>query len=192
MKIALFGGTFNPIHHAHLFIASEMADIFSLDKVIFIPANIPPHKNYTPQVSNSDRLKMIQLAIQSNPGFSVSDIEIQRGGLSYTIDTVKTLYQEYEPKGRLFVIIGGDLIPELHTWYQFEELCTLVDFLVYNRENENGKDISVYRKNIFPVEGMQLGISSTIIRDRFKNGKNVRYLIPDTVREYIRDNKLYL
>ncbi len=191
MKLAVLGGTFNPIHNGHLLIAEESRIIFEFDKVLFIPTNIPPHKDFTQRITDDQRMEMISLAIASNPFFESSDMEIKRGGVSYTIDTVNELYQNYEIEGKIHLILGGDLINDLFTWRSYEELVKKVQLVVVNRGNYKiSKDIEDL-PFIQTTKTTPFHVTSTLIRERILEEKSIRYLVPESVENYIRTNNLY-
>ncbi|MGB9822137.1 nicotinate-nucleotide adenylyltransferase [Thermodesulfovibrio sp.] len=204
MKIGLFGGTFNPIHYGHLRVAEEVREAFLLDKIIFIPAGIPPLKKYD-IVEAMHRLKMTELAVKDNPFFEVSDFEAKQKKSSYTINTLTHLKRLYQ-KDTLFFIMGIDAFLELKSWYRYEELLRMVDFIIMSRpgfdnlqnyefiedeEAENCFKIKNSDKRAFFISVSPFWISSTQIRKMIQNEKSIRYLVPEEVRKYIEDNKLY-
>ena len=136
MRIGIFGGTFNPIHIAHLRIAEEVRVRFSLDQICFIPASIPPHKE-TNIARAENRLELVQQAISSNPYFTLSDIEIQRKGPSYTIDTIKVCKSNWKDRSQIFFIVGSDAFLEIDTWKSYRLLFDLISFIVMPRPQNN-------------------------------------------------------
>lgn len=197
MKIGLMGGTFNPIHMGHLIISEFLRITFPLDKVIFIPSGNPPHKNN--DIAESDhRIAMVKLATNSNPFFEVSSIELKRIGKSYTIDTVKKIKALY-PDDELYFIIGSDSLLDLTTWKDFESLVTNINFLICGRPENTEESIirkveeltKKYNSNIIYIKGPLVEISSTLIRDRIKDEKSFKYLVPEKVENYIYENNLY-
>ncbi|GAB5046040.1 nicotinate-nucleotide adenylyltransferase [Thermodesulfovibrio sp. TK110] len=203
MKIGLFGGTFNPIHYGHLRVAEEVREAFLLDKIIFIPAGIPPLKKYDLEAMH--RLKMTKLAVKDNPFFEVSDIEVKQKAPSYTVNTLTHLKKLYQ-KDNLFFIMGIDAFFELKSWYRYEDLLRMVDFIVMSRpgfdnlqnsefiEHEESKNcfkIKNSDKRVFFISVSPFWISSTHLRKMIQNGKSIRYLLPEKVRIYIEKNKLY-
>lgn len=192
MRLCIFSGTFNPIHIAHLKMAEYVLKNFGFDKILFIPAFKPPHKNYNPKMC-SQRYKMVELAIKDNPNFEISDIEYKREKKSYTFDTVTELYKQFKIDGKINLIIGTDAFEQIETWYKTEELKKIVDFIVFVRENsevnldylKNGG----YNFKFAPMEF--LDVSSTELRERIKNGKSIKNLVTKEVEEYIQENGLY-
>ncbi len=192
MKLCIFSGTFNPIHNAHLKMAEYVIENFGFDKILFIPAYKPPHKNYEPYLS-IHRYNMVKLATANNPHFEISDIEFKREGKSYTYDTVTELYKLYNITDKINLIIGTDAFKQIETWHESEKLKKIVDFIVFIRENEK-VDLN-YLKNKgynFKFAPMQfIDISSTDIRERIKTGKPIKGLVNNEVEEYIKENGLY-
>ena len=197
IKIAIFGGTFNPIHLGHLRLAEDVREEFSLDKIVFIPTNVPPHKKLEGNASASDRLEMIKLSIDKNDYFIVDDVEIKKGGISYTIDTIKYIYENYKFYKKPFFIIGSDQAITIKSWKKIDELATLLKFIILIRKEERSKiqELNSMMKELnlesYFFTKRELDITSSEIRDRIYNGKSVRYLIKDSVYDYIIKNKLY-
>ncbi len=216
MKLGILGGTFNPIHYGHLAAAEEVSGRLGLQRVLFVPSFIPPHKQDEDIPSVIHRMEMVRLAIADNPLFEPSDIEIKRGGMSYTIDTINTLRQTTHD-AELYFITGLDSFLEIQTWNRWEMLMALCGFVVLSRPGYRFQDLSridfmksaeeefaaldqglckqaVVRSGTFMVflETIPLyDISSTDIRRRIKEGRSVKYLLPDKVENYIIKNKLY-
>ena len=204
MKIGVLGGTFNPVHIGHLVLAEQIRDAAGLDKVLFIPANVAPHKATGDTASGATpagdhRMEMVRLAIAGNPFFEASDTELRRGGVSYTIDTISALRDEH-PGDEFCFIIGADSVPELPSWYRTVELFDLCSFLIGERpgfavrweplEQILPKTmIDQLRKNVFHT--IPIGVSATDIRARVRRNHSIRYLVPDQVREYIVKHGLY-
>ena len=202
MRLGVMGGTFDPIHIGHLVTAEEARCQFTLDRVMFMPSARPPHKTGVPHSPASDRLKMVELAIKGNPNLEVSDIEHTRGGLSYTIDTLRELRREMGPDSELFFITGADAILEILTWKDPEELLSQARFIAATRpgfeleklrdalprHNSEGADAL---ESVYSMEIPALAISSTDIRQRAADGRPFRYLVRDSVWEYIIANGLY-
>ncbi len=187
MKIGILGGTFNPIHYGHLILGEQVLGQLKLDRVIFIPTYLPPHKSDKEIIAASDRLKMIQLAVKGNPHLAVSDIEIRRKGKSYTVDTLRQIKRRY-PEAELFFICGSDLVSEIPTWKNVEEIYGLAKFVLAKRPGF-GKRLS--GKNFLKIGVAQVDISSSLLRKLVRQGRSVTYLTPYTVVRYIEKNKLY-
>lgn len=185
-KIGLLGGTFNPPHIAHLIMANEVADQLGLDEVRFMPNAVPPHKIKQGDATAEERLEMTKRAIADNPRFKLEPFEIERGGVSYTFETM-TLLTQREANVMFYFIIGGDSIDALDTWYHIDELMKIVHFVGVQRPGFFGK--TTYDVEL--VEAPLIDLSSTIIRERLQTGKTVRYLLPEAVEQYIREEGLY-
>ncbi len=191
MKLGVLGGTFNPVHTGHLLIAETVREYFFLDKLLFVPANVPPHKQFSPDITDAERLKLIETAIESNPFFQLSDIELQRGGVSFTIDTVNYLYQQYSIEEKIYFIIGADLLKDLKTWHKYDELIQLINLVVVNRDKNNAKEYMSVFPFINTLELPAFSVSSSLIRKKLKQGKSIKYLVPEKVDDYIKAKKLY-
>ncbi len=196
MKLCVFQGTFNPIHNAHLRVAKYVLNKYNFDKLLFIPAYKPPHKNYDDNMS-MHRLNMVKLAVEDehNSKIEVSDIEYKREGKSYTYLTICELYKQYEIEGKINFIIGTDAFKDIESWYETDKLKKLVKFTVFIREN----DFSSLGYNYLRDKGYDFifdeltfeDISSTELREKIKNGQNIDGLINNSVKEYIKRNGLY-
>ena len=197
-RIGIMGGTFDPIHNAHLMIAEAVRESFQLDRVLFIPAAQPPHKQGRMLASAYHRLMMVQLAVSSNPSFQVSRQELQRPGPSYSLLTLQELQDQYGPQAEFYFITDSDTINELHTWYHTEELLQRCHFVGTTRpgtpvdmtelEQRFGQ---LAQDKIHLLTVPRLEISSTAIRQRLRTGRSVRYLIPQAVGDYIKKEGLY-
>lgn len=187
MKIGLLGGTFNPVHIGHLILAEEAREKLGLDKIIFIPTALPPHKDTLDIAAASDRLKMLKLAIKGNRFFSVSDIEIKRRGLSYTIDTLKELKNKFT-HDELYFIIGSDLLKYLNEWKDLAQLNKMVKFVAATRPEYPLEKIPPY---IQTLAIRAVDISGFEVRRCIKGNKSFRYLVPEKIFEYINKRKLY-
>jgi nicotinate-nucleotide adenylyltransferase len=190
MKIALFGGTFNPIHYGHLLLAEISYDEFKLDKVIFIPSGQPPHK--LESGFKIHRYNMVKLAIGKNKHFMVSDYEIKKNTITYTYDTIKYFKQKYYGHD-IYFLIGLDLLLEMHTWKGKETVLDLCTFLVGTRPNYPISKVPLRirsKVNLFKLP--LFDISSTEIRERIRQNKTIKYLVPEPVEKYIFKNKLYI
>jgi nicotinate-nucleotide adenylyltransferase len=188
MKLAILGGTFNPVHVGHLFLAEEVISLLHYDRVLFIPAFMPVHKERGRMAPPSHRRRMLELALQDAPHFSLDDCELRRGGPSYSVDTVREIVSAYAVEGKPGLVIGDDLAPEFHTWKEAEQLAALVDLIVARRNSGTAADIG------YPctcIENRLLPVSSSEIRDRIAAGRSIRYLVPDAVIDYIDRYGLY-
>lgn len=197
-RIGIMGGTFDPIHYGHLVAAEGARCHFDLDEVIFVPAGIPPHK-IPKQISDSQhRLIMTHLAVSSNPFFTVSAIEIEREGMSYTIDTVREISGLYQ-SADIYFITGADAVLEILSWKNVMELLSMCFIIAATRPGykmislkEGLPGISEDKlKKIIVMEVPALAISSTDIRQRILSGKPIKYLLPENVEKYIKDHNLY-
>lgn len=196
-RIGVFGGTFNPIHMGHLMIAEFATEAFGLETTIFVPTGSPPHKGVA-IASAADRYQMTALAILDNPRFTISDIEIQRSGVSYTVDTIRELKRQY-PKGTEFYFIcGTDSIQDLPNWKFNRELLEQAYFIGATRPDGSdfiGNIIDYFgalgKEKIHLLEVPELALSATVLRERLKAGQSVRYIVPDVVIRYIEEHSLY-
>ena len=197
IKIGIMGGTFDPIHCAHLAIAEFIRDNYKLDKILFIPSGNPPHKNQD-ITDKYDRYNMVLLSTINNDDFIVSDIEVKRDDKTYTIDTLKNLKQIYKD-AEIYFITGADAICDIETWKDVEGNFKLANFIAATRPgislliaNEKIKELKdKYSANIETVYVPSLDISSTYIREQLNKNKTIRYLVPELVNEYIYNKKLY-
>lgn len=196
-KYGIFGGSFNPIHYGHLMICEYIKEEMGLDKVIFIPTGNPPHKEL--ELSAKDRYEMVRLAISPNPDFEISDIETTRVKKSYTVDTIKELKKIYKEE-KLYFLIGLDSLFQLKTWMKIGDLSQEIEFVValrpgYLDREEINKEIDFLRENfgtkINLIKTPLYEISSTDLRDRIREGKSLRYLIPKKVLDYIEESGFY-
>lgn len=212
MHVAVFGGSFNPIHFGHLRIAEEVRQGLGPDKVIFMPAATPPHKPDEKQASAKDRLAMVRLAIADNPGFEASDMEMMRGGLSFTIDTVRELKKDKQGL-KISLILGDDSFNGISTWCEYEALLETAHFIVVPRPGYGAKkigealpvelarkfwydaDSGSYRNSfgtsVTYFDTTLMAVSSSGIREMIRQGGSARYLLPEKVIEYIVENGLY-
>ncbi len=186
MRLGLLGGSFNPIHHGHLITATRAAEALRLDRVLFIPAAISPLKRTSELAPDRDRWALLRLAIRGNLLFQALDLELRRGGVSYTVETLRELRQS--TKARLFWILGTDAARQLTRWRALGEVRRLTEFVVVTRPGDNVSR-SMAKDHI--VKAPLLEISSSEIRDRVRKGLSVRYLVPDAVASYIRRKGLY-
>jgi len=188
-KVGVFGGTFDPIHYGHLITAQSVWEIRRLNKIIFIPAFISPHKSDIKTSSPEDRLNMIKIAIEGVDFFDYSDIEIKKGGISYTIDTLSELKKKYD---EIEFIIGYDNIFEFHTWKDPDEIMKLAKIIVLKRKSSHPPQFKdkYYNQAVF-VQTRGIEISATDIRERVKKGLPINFLVPPRVMGNIYNNKLY-
>jgi nicotinate-nucleotide adenylyltransferase len=220
MKIGIFGGTFNPVHIAHLYVAEECREALGLDEVVFVPAAMPPHKEVEQGVSPEHRLRMVQLACEGNPHFKVSDVELTLPRPSYSIRTVEMMQERYGEKAKLFFIAGMDSFLEIGSWHAVDRLVTLCDFAVSFRPGTDQRKLAnvhqVHEVDIVTLEALdqklkslgrmemtsgrdlwlvstvRMDVSSTDIRKRLHERRSVKYLLPEKVESYIIQNRLYL
>ncbi len=192
MKLGIFGGTFDPPHAGHLIVAEHVREQLGLERVIFIPAVIPPHKQQRPDITAAEgRLEMVRRAIADNPSFSLSDTEIQRGGVSFSVDTLKSLRMEY-PSDGLYLLIGMDNVRDFRTWKDPEMIKRIAHVVVMTRPGfQPDDDIQGDLKAMTVCEVPEIGISSREIRDRVEKGRSIRYLVPSEVLVYIAEHRLY-
>jgi len=191
MKLGIFGGTFNPIHQAHLMIAETMRANLKLDRVVFIPAPRPPHKTDEVILSFEHRYAMIELAIQGNERFEVSDIENQRSGPSYTSKTL-ALLKELHPTDEWYMIIGADSLLQLQTWFEPDQLIRLCAFAIFPRRNYDPRRAEArFLDNSILVDVPMIDYSSSWVRSQIRAGESIRYYVPDAVCEYIDRHQLY-
>lgn len=198
-RLGIMGGTFDPIHYGHL-VAAEMArGEFNLSKVLFIPSGTPPHK-VAGDVSAADlRYKMVELAIKDNPSFDLSALEIDRKGLSYTVETLRILRRDW-PEHELYFITGTDALLEIFSWREAEEILTMIQFIGAARPGFDASDFLLKVQQEHPetqgrihyLEVPALAISSTDIRSRVRRGQPIRYLLPEPVRLFIQGYGLYM
>jgi len=183
-KIGVYGGTFDPVHHAHLIFARDALETLGLDEVIFIPAALSPLKKTAPVASGELRLAMLRAAIKGEPKFVADDCELRRPTPSYTIDTVEEIRRRNNGTA-IYCLIGEDNVDRLTEWHRFAELEKMVQFVVLDRRGEPAS-------HCYRVVDRKIDISATEIRTRVASGRSIRYLVPSTVEEIIRREKLYL
>lgn len=189
MRIGVFGGSFNPPHLGHLFMAEYIRDDQDLDRIVWIPAYRPPHKLDEAMLSSRHRLAMLRLAVAGNAAFEISDVELVRGGVSYTLHTLEQLRSDDEDD-ELSLIIGSDTYADFHTWHRPEEVLKIADLLVYPRHGVPARTRQRFPANM--LDAPEIPISSTEIRRRVRTGRTIRYFVTDSVREYIDENGIYL
>ena len=213
MKWGLFGGTFDPIHIGHLRCAEEVLEIFELNRIIFVPASLPPHKLDARITPFHHREQMVKLAIDGNPDFSFSDVECQRQGNSYSVETVEYFLQKYVKDLDLFFITGQDAFQAIRTWKDWQRLLAMCHFVVMTRPGYANmtldgilpaefsstfafdEKVQGYRgptgRMVYFRQVTFLDISSSDIRRRAGEGKSIKYIVPDAVRHYIAKHSLY-
>lgn len=200
-RLGIVGGTFDPIHFGHLITAETVRETMKLDQILFIPAGIPPHKLGNKVSESRHRYRMAILATEDNPDFAVSDLEINREGPSYTVDTVTQLNRLYGETVSLFFMIGADALLELSTWKQPEDLLASCKLIVMTRPGYQNERLLSLIESYNQKEGVQgiklvevphIGISSTLIRNRVKANLSIKYLLPESVENYIVTQGLYL
>jgi nicotinate-nucleotide adenylyltransferase len=184
MKIGIYGGSFNPIHFGHIFLAEYIKEELNFDKILFVPVGIPSHRENN-LIDYEHRVNMINLSIKNNKDFELCEIE--KNKISYTYDTYKELKKIY-PNDELYEIIGEDSASYLHKWKDYEEMKEKVKFIVAKRANSNYVSTE---KNITVLKSPIIEISASDIRTRIKMGKSIKYYLTDEVRKYIEKNKLY-
>lgn len=188
MRIGILGGTFNPIHIGHLILAEEAHFKLKLDKLVFVPAFMPPHKAPEAVIRAKHRLGMVKLAIEDNPAFEVSTVEIEARKKSYSIETLKEFRSIYGEDAQLFFITGSDSLKDLFSWRDINDIFKISKFIVASRPGYPIKDVprEVQTVVITPIE-----VSSEDIRARIKEDRSIRYLVPENVRKYILAHNLY-
>ena len=198
-KIGIMGGTFDPIHMGHLVMAEAVRMDYDLAKVIFIPTGTSPHKQGMAVTPALDRYIMTMMATYSNPYFFVSPIERDRPGPSFTIDTVRALIAEYGPGTEFYFLTGTDTVLELHTWNNIDELLELCHFVAASRPGQTTSIAEEIERlgpkakdRVHRLTTPELEISSTDIRERVRQGKSIRYFVPENVEHYIHKEGLYL
>lgn len=211
-RIGILGGSFDPVHVGHLHSAEEVREALDLDLVYFVPANQPPHKPGRRLAPGSARLAMVELAVADNPAFRASAIEIERGGVSYSVDTLRS-FATQEPRAALFFVVGIDAYREIQTWKDAAQIFELASVVVTSRPPQPAdssiEDLPVAAREAFcydpptlsyrhrigttlrflPITGFD--VSATVIRERIRQRRSIRYLVPPAVERYIRDHQLY-
>ena len=200
MKLGLFGGTFDPVHHGHLIGAQAALSDMNLDKVIFVPASLPPHKKDRGITSPEHRVAMLRAAIEDNPGFDMSLVEMERGGQSFTIDTIRNIKSSLGDRDKLYLILGADNLVDFTTWLNWRDIIDECGIIALERQGFGsaqkifasglGKE-EMDKMDLNWVRMPLVGISSTDIRNRVQNGRSIRYQVPRRVEEYILENSIY-
>ncbi len=191
VKIGLFGGTFDPVHVGHLIVAQDVVAALDLRSLVFVPTGVPPHKDPGDVTAGRIRLEMLRAAVEGDPRIAVTDLELRRGGASYTVETLRE-YRERNPDARVFFVMGADQFQELHSWREPEAVAELAELVIMAREGsspwETGAPLRI-RHRVVPVT--RVDISSTEIRRRVREGKPIRYLVPQAVERIILREHLY-
>ncbi len=201
-RTGMFGGSFNPVHVAHLILAERVLEARRLDRVLLIPAKEPPHKPPAPLAPAEDRLRMVQLAVEDNPALEADPVELRREGPSYTLRTVRGLRERYGLAERLFLLMGADSLLDLPNWWHAEQLARKVPIIAFGRPGhrveqhwqelagEFGEEwVGEVKERM--VDAPLLEVSASEIRERLSRGLSVRYLVPESVRHYILERGLY-
>ena len=190
-RLGVMGGTFDPIHHGHLVAASEVAQVFTLEEVVFVPTGQPWQKGDRKVSPSEDRYLMTVIATASNPRFSVSRTDIDRGGPTYTIDTLRDLRAERGDEAELFFITGADALAQIMSWQDVNELFALAHFVGVTRPGHRLSVQGLPEDKVSLVEVPALAISSTDCRQRVAHGEPIWYLVPDGIVQYIAKRRLY-
>jgi nicotinate-nucleotide adenylyltransferase len=193
MQIGIMGGTFDPLHLGHLFVAEQAREQMSLDEVWFMPSNVPPHKDQQPFADPLHRLEMVRLAIADHPKFKLCELEFEIGGISYSVNTATILKQRY-PQHQFHWIIGADMVQYLPKWYRIQDMVELATFIGLDRPGyvHSNQELPDWLSNsITMIKMVQVDISSTDVRNRLARGHSVRYMLTEPVRSYIQENQLY-
>lgn len=185
-RIGLLGGTFNPPHLGHSIIADQVLSQLGLDEVLFMPDNLPPHIDSKETIAAEKRLKMVELSIADNPNFGIEDIELKRGGISYTYDTIKQLTIMH-PENEYYFIIGGDMVDYLPKWNRIDDLIKMVKFIGVQRKGFEQKS----KYPLMWVDVPMIGVSSSLIREKISQHCSIRYLVKKEVADYIEKEGLY-
>ncbi len=211
--LGLFGGTFDPVHFGHLRLATELAEAFRLERVIFLPAGLPYHRGRSAHASSEERLTMLKLAIARDPRFDVDDRELRREGETYTYDTLAQIRAERGPDAVLVFLVGSDAFANIDTWHRWGELFDLAHFAVAIRGDDEAwqsKGPGAFPREVWPRITLNLrevlsapsgkvmtfrmtplAISSTALRELSAQGASIRYLTPDPVVEFVRSHRIY-
>lgn len=190
MRVGLFGGTFDPVHLGHLLVARAALEELELDRLTFLPAARSPFKPDAAPAPSALRLRMLRLALAGERRFDVDDREVRRGGVSYTVDTVRELIAHEFLEATLFWLIGADHVITLPSWREAEALAGLVEFVVISRPGERAVELPPSFR-LRPLRGWPLRLSSSEIRDRVRRGKSIRHLVPPAVAEVVTAEGLY-
>jgi len=200
MRLGIFGGSFDPVHYGHLILAETCREQCRLDQVWFVPAAVPPHKQREPPTAAKSRVEMLELAVGGHSAFAISGQEIERGGVSYTVDTL-TAIQQQVPGAELFLLMGADSLCDLPSWRNPRRICELAIPLVVRRHGTPEVDFELLAELVdaarlaeirrHQVEAPVIELSSTDLRQRVQDGRSIRFRIPRAVEKYIESNGLY-
>lgn len=200
MRLGLFGGTFDPVHYAHLLLAERCREQCRLDRVVFVPSAVPPHKQGQGLTPGPTRIEMLQLAIAGHEQFAISAFEVDRGGVNYTVDTLRNFRGE-QPQAELFFLVGADMLHDLPTWREAGRVCELATIVAVRRAGVPEPDFTCLASLVPPeriedfrthqVEMPAMGLSGTDIRRRVRAGLSIRYMMPRAVEKYIEARELY-
>lgn len=191
-RLGILGGSFDPIHNGHLICAEQLGEAAGLERVLFMPCSRSPHKRMHDPAPDSHRIAMVELAVAGHPAFEVSDLEIRRGGISYTVDTVRQLRDGLGRDIELWLLMGMDAYLEIPAWKDPHTVLAECRFAVARRPGSDDRSLGeAYREKTRFVNITAVDISSSDIRDRLRQGKSIRYLVPEAVRDYIRSRKPY-
>ena len=195
MRVGVFGGTFDPVHLGHLLLAESAADELALNSVLFIPAGNPYLKAGLPVSSAEHRMTMVRAAVETNPRFEVSDIEVCNPGPSYTIETLERLQAELSLETQVYLLLGLDSLSDMPRWKSPERILERAQIVAYPRAGKHGPyhhcSVSVLGRTVSVLDGPLVGISGTEIRRRVSKGLSIKYLVPDGVIDYIQFSGLY-
>lgn len=191
-RIAIFGGSFDPPHVGHLYIAEEVRSALGYERVLFVPSHLPPHKEPSLRIPLSERVELVRRAIEGNSAFVLEPFEVNRGGVSYTIDTVEYVLSTYKPSAPPALVVGDDLISGFRRWRDVDRLKKLVKVVVARRHDVSGEDIQAAIGDHLEIANALIAVSSSEIRTRIRNGQVYRYLVPERVYDYIRERGLYI
>ncbi len=200
MRLGVFGGTFDPVHYAHLLMAEQCREQHELDRVIFVPAAVPPHKSGHLLTPGLVRIEMLRLAISGHDKFAISTLEVDRGGVNYTVDTLRSL-RETHPEADWFFLLGADMLHDLPNWREAAKVCELATIVAVRRAGVRQPDFACLANLVSPeriehfrqqaVEMPAMELSSTEIRRRVRAGLSIRYMTPRAVEKYIETHGLY-
>lgn len=192
LPLVIFGGTFDPVHTAHLVLAEHAAETLGAETVLFVPAGDPPHKSGRVATAPEDRLAMVKAAIAGNPRFRWSAVELERPGRSYAVDTIRQIRNLHPEAGRPGYLIGSDSLIDLPLWKDPVSILEETDLLVVPRPGFDDADApAAFRGRYRLLDSPRFDLSATGIRERVSRGQSIRYLVPDPVRAYIQDKGLY-